>query len=205
MKSCSQCNVEKDDSEFNKRRLQCKNCQNEYRRIYYQNNTVKVKEKDRLYRQNNLEKLKEKDRLYRQNNVDKERQRNKLYRQNNLDKMRLTSGLYYQNNQAKAMLARAHKRSKHKQIPFDLKEEDIRIPEVCPILNIPLHRGKKTLCPNSPSIDRIVPEKGYIKGNIIIVSSKANTIKSYATPEEIIAVGEFYKKLLEEEKKNDGK
>ncbi len=56
---------------------------------------------------------------------------------------------------------------------------------------------------SSPSLDRIIPEKGYVKGNVIVVSNKANVIKNNATPEEIIAVGEFYKKLLEEAKKND--
>ena len=49
----------------------------------------------------------------------------------------------------------------------------------------------------------IIPEKGYVKGNIVVISNMANVIKSNATPEEIIAVGEFYKKLLEEAKKNE--
>ena len=51
---------------------------------------------------------------------------------------------------------------------------------------------------NSPSIDKIIPEKGYVPGNVIIVSMKANMIKSFATPDEIIKVGKFYKNLLEE-------
>jgi hypothetical protein len=45
------------------------------------------------------------------------------------------------------------------------------------------------------SIDKIVPALGYVKGNVIIVSNRANIIKNNATPEEILAVGFFYKNL----------
>jgi len=47
-------------------------------------------------------------------------------------------------------------------------------------------RGKgKIVVPNSPSLDRIDPTKGYVKGNVWIISHKANTFKSYATHEEL--------------------
>ena len=48
----------------------------------------------------------------------------------------------------------------------------------------------------TPSIDRINPKKGYIKENIIVVSMKANRIKTDATVEEIRKVADFYEKLL---------
>ena len=48
----------------------------------------------------------------------------------------------------------------------------------------------------SPSFDRIYPKKGYIKGNIVIVSNKANRIKTDATVDEIRKVADFYEKLL---------
>ena len=50
----------------------------------------------------------------------------------------------------------------------------------------------------SPSLDRIVPEKGYVKDNIIIVSLMANSIKNQATPDQIQKVATFYKKLYTE-------
>ena len=127
----------------------------------------------------------------------------KLWRENNPDKVKEGSKRYYENNQEKEMLKRARHRSKKKQIPFDLKEEDIIIPEICPALGISLKIGEEVMCSNSPTLDRIIPEKGYVKGNIIVMSNKANLIKQNATPEEIIAVGEYYKKLLEEAKKNE--
>ena len=47
-------------------------------------------------------------------------------------------------------------------------------------------------------LDRIVPAKGYVKENIIIISLLANSIKSSATPTQILKVGNFYKELLHE-------
>lgn len=89
-------------------------------------------------------------------------------------------------------------RARKKGLAFDLTEEDINIPSHCPVLGIPLfHKRGKGTGPhdNSPSLDRIIPEKGYVKGNVIVVSSKANRIKSNATADEILAVGNFYKDL----------
>ena len=55
--------------------------------------------------------------------------------------------------------------------------------------------GGITILPNSPSFDRIDPTKGYVKGNVIIVSNKANVIKSNATVEELERVSSFYRQL----------
>ena len=45
---------------------------------------------------------------------------------------------------------------------------------------------------NSPSLDKIVPELGYVPGNITIVSSKANRLKSQQSPEELLAFAQRY-------------
>lgn len=78
-------------------------------------------------------------------------------------------------------------------IPFDLKIEDIVIPTICPVLGIPLKRntGQRGHCPTSPSIDRVVPSKGYTRKNIVVMSMRANTLKSDATYQEILKVGEW--------------
>jgi hypothetical protein len=47
-------------------------------------------------------------------------------------------------------------------------------------------------CPHSPSLDRRVPELGYVKGNVEVISMKANAIKSYAAPEEIMLVARYF-------------
>lgn len=188
MKTCNKCNIEKDDAEFYSDRNACKACE---------------RERIKLYRQNHAEKDKERKKRYYEKNAEKVKERNKRYRQNHAEKVKESKKRYRQNNAEKEIVRGARVRAKQKQLPFDLQEEDIMIPQVCPVFGTPLQKGEKFVSPDSPTLDRIVPEKGYVKGNVIVVSSKANMIKSSATPEEIIAVGEYYKKLLEEAKKNE--
>lgn len=81
------------------------------------------------------------------------------------------------------ILRRAKDRAREKSIAFDLEVSDIVIPEYCPILNIPLYPSADKSSPNSPSLDRIHNKYGYIKGNIKVISNKANRIKADLTPE----------------------
>lgn len=75
-------------------------------------------------------------------------------------------------------------RAKQFNLPFDIVVEDIKIPTHCPILGIKLDTDytDKTW-QSSPSLDRVVPDKGYVKGNIAIISKKANRMKQDVTPE----------------------
>jgi len=68
---------------------------------------------------------------------------------------------------------------------FDLDLTDIVIPDICPMLDIPLFRGIGKHCSNSPSVDCIRPELGYVKGNVWVVSYRANTLKSNLTLEQL--------------------
>lgn len=85
-------------------------------------------------------------------------------------------------------------RAKKKGIPFDLSVDDIKVPKVCPILGIKLNTNRKKASFDSPSIDRIKPSLGYIKGNVAIISYKANAIKSNATWREIFKVYKWTKR-----------
>jgi hypothetical protein len=84
----------------------------------------------------------------------------------------------YRNNPAKTLLNRAKARASRKGYEFNLELEDITIPETCPLLGYKLEMGSKNDYSHSPSLDRIDPTKGYIKGNVWVISTKANTIKS---------------------------
>ena len=91
--------------------------------------------------------------------------------------------------------------AKEHGVEFSLLYEDIQWPSHCPVLGIELnyerHRGRiSTNLPNSPSFDRIDPNKGYVKGNVMIISNKANMIKSNATVEELEKVASFYRQLV---------
>lgn len=65
-------------------------------------------------------------------------------------------------------------------VEFSITEEDIVIPEFCPILETRLTKGNGYL-PNSMSLDRVDNDKGYIPGNVRVISRKANLMKSSLT------------------------
>jgi len=95
-------------------------------------------------------------------------------------------------NPKREMLQRARDHAKRRDVPFNLELEDLVIPVVCPALGIPLMKavgGHQS--DNSPSVDRFEPLKGYTKGNISVISSKANRIKSNATAEELRKVADW--------------
>jgi hypothetical protein len=50
--------------------------------------------------------------------------------------------------------------------------------------------------PNSPSLDRIDNSKGYIEGNVIVVSWRANNLKRDASIQELQKIVEFYQRLI---------
>lgn len=93
------------------------------------------------------------------------------------------------------MLANAKTRAQKKNLPFDLCLEDISVPNVCPALGIPLVVTPGKTTGNSPSLDRIHNAKGYVRGNVVVVSFKANTIKNNATVEDLRMVLAFYEKF----------
>jgi len=93
----------------------------------------------------------------------------------------------------KKMLRRAKQRAKDKDIEFNLAIEDVVIPSHCPILGIELkmHKGRSGGNPNSPALDRVDNDKGYVKGNVMVMSHLANMMKSSATTEEMIKFAEW--------------
>lgn len=88
-------------------------------------------------------------------------------------------------------VGRAKKRAEQNGLPFDITVEYIEsiFPDKCPIFGTEFNFiGNKTSRPESPSLDKIDSQKGYIMGNVEIISMKANVIKQNATSEEIFKV-----------------
>jgi hypothetical protein len=105
-------------------------------------------------------------------------------------------------NPLPAMLRDAKFRAKRDGIPFSITSADVKMPATCPILGIPLMpkpaNGKPGPWIYSPSLDKIVPELGYVPGNIQILSARANTLKSNGSLEELVAIGKFAERRLRE-------
>jgi len=89
------------------------------------------------------------------------------------------------------MLSEAKRRAKKSGVPFALTPEDITIPEVCPALGLPLEQSRGEAAPCSPSLDRIIPELGYVPGNVCVISYRANTLKRDATWDELKKLSRF--------------
>lgn len=91
----------------------------------------------------------------------------------------------------------ARNRAAKKGIPFDLQPEDVRVPTLCPVLGITLRVGNPGKCgfplPDSPTLDRIIPEKGYVRGNVVVMSWRANSLKKDGTLDEITRLARWMK------------
>ena len=95
------------------------------------------------------------------------------------------------------ILYRAKQNALDKKMDFNLTIEDISIPERCPYLDIPISTNfDDRYQDNYYSIDRIDSTKGYIKGNVQVVSLLANIIKNKATNEQLIVFAQNVLKIL---------
>lgn len=99
----------------------------------------------------------------------------------------------------KVLLEAAQNRSRAKNIPIDITIDDIVIPEYCPALGIKLERGKGKFISASPSLDRINPALGYIKGNVQVISSKANAMKNDASKEHLLSFARWILNTYQED------
>lgn len=179
-KTCTKCSLEKSTDDFKKstrstdgRFPQCKACEARYREARAEVHRAYMK----TYYRDNKTKFAKENAKYQEAHKEGRKQYNKDY---------------YYNRRMRALewdiLYRIRSRSKKQGIKFNLTREDIVVPEVCPVLGIPLNRGGigiKGARPDSPSVDRIRPELGYVKGNVRVISNRANTLKCDASIEEL--------------------
>lgn len=102
----------------------------------------------------------------------------------------------------KNILAQAKSRAKANGHDFSITADDLVFPELCPVFGRPLSFGlghglgmKLAERDWRYSLDRIDNARGYVPGNVIVVSYRANRIKSDASAEELIKVARFYERL----------
>jgi len=86
---------------------------------------------------------------------------------------------------AVALHSRARQRAARRGLPFNLRVSDVIVPTVCPALGVPIVIGAMR-SPCSPSLDRIRPGLGYVRGNTRVISDKANRLKGTLDVEGLI-------------------
>ena len=129
------------------------------------------------------------------------RERSRAYRAAFPEKAKETLKASYQRRKvqdpAALLLKGAKERAKNQGIPCTIGKEHIVIPDVCPILGIPItinvlgnNGGNRD---QSPSLDKVKPELGYVPGNVRVVSNKANRLKADNTIETLEAILKYMK------------
>ena len=113
---------------------------------------------------------------------------------NNPEKAKERDTTWRTNNPGKRLLNSTRQSAKLKGLEHNIDLDDLFLPEHCPYLGIKIDYSAgtgKTM--EKPSVDRIDPNLGYIKGNVEVMSSLANTMKSKATKEQLLS---FAKEIL---------
>lgn len=130
------------------------------------------------------------------------RGREDYYKNHDARKASLKKRYYYRKEHDYFAFYIYNKKSSVKQqgIPFELDKkylESIWV-DTCPVFGTKLVKRTEEFSDNTAELDRIVPELGYIKGNVRWISKRANRLKSDATIEEL-------KKIIKYMEENGGK
>lgn len=103
-------------------------------------------------------------------------------------------------------LAVAANRCKEADIPFDVTVDDLMPPPLnCPVFGFKLdwYKDGRGAADDSPSIDRLIPDMGYVAGNVTIISNKANRIKNDSNLKELLQVATWVEARLNEKARAD--
>jgi len=129
---------------------------------------------------------------------DRERDRRRIanFTEEQREHKRQVSRKYKATHPLRILLCDAKRPAQRKGVEFNLLENDfdLPLPTHCPILGIPLQyagNGKGRQDDNSATMDKINNDQGYVRGNAIIVSWKANRMKSDAGADELSGWGVF--------------
>lgn len=176
-----------------KKQQQLKQKKQKYNKQYYQKHQEHICEIKKLWDQMHTEQLI----LYRKQRYQKNKKQmnahTKRWYKENPKKAEIQ---YYNrkiNNPEKYILVKARASAKKRNLLFSITLKDIYIPKYCPVLGIKLRFTKKGCHDYTPSIDRINNSKGYVPGNVEIISYRANTLKNNATNDEIKKLYKYYK------------
>jgi len=138
------------------------------------------------------EKVSQASKNYRERHPEKAKAATKVWRNNNRDRRNSARRQWNAKNIVHLLYLRAKYRAKGKDIEFTIEESDIpEMGTMCPVFGLPFDisvRDYRETTDNSPSLDRIDPKKGYVPGNVWIITYRANRVKSDATAEEHVLI-----------------
>jgi hypothetical protein len=142
---------------------------------------------------------------YYEKNKELCKKRAKLWAKNNKKKVEQQRIDRVRNNPVAYLLCLAKARARKKGLEYNLTEADVVLPEVCPVLGISLtalRAGTGTQDPGTPTLDRIRSSEGYIKGNVAVISWRANSLKKDATLEELQRLVEWLSRFHGDSSRN---
>lgn len=116
----------------------------------------------------------------------------------NKDKVRETQYRFLEKYPEKKLLKASRGNAKARNLEHSITLDDIIIPIMCPYLEIQL-TSKVESCnhPTTCSLDRIDSSKGYIPGNVQVISRLANLMKSNASEEQLLTFAKNVIKIHE--------
>lgn len=170
----------------------CKECFSTKRKERYQNNSAAEKTNAATSRELNKEYYKKYNKNYAIKNREAIRNNQRKRYKENPAKTTEYKKEYYIKNREYLLFLKAKTRARKYSRDFNIELSDIILTSSCPVLLTPYDlTGKNRWL--SPSLDRIDNSKGYVKGNIIVMSYRANSLKKDGTIEEFKKILSFLK------------
>lgn len=115
------------------------------------------------------------------------------WQRNNPDKIVVYKTRWRTKNPRNALLVQTRFNAKRHNLEFSITEKDLSWPTHCPVLKLELvyvsTRGKNL--DYAATIDRHDNTKGYVPGNVFVISARANRVKNDATPSELVAIAAY--------------
>jgi hypothetical protein len=184
----------------------CKTCISVKQKLSSERTKDKRKENSRKWYQKNKEVSKAKSNQWRNDHPEQAKKTKQIYYASHKEEIKESKraainkkpeyynhmkNAYRRKHWEQKIVGECRRRAKKKGVPFDMKESDLhdprtgKLPEFCPIfkqIRIDYNAGPDRRC--WPSVDRIVPELGYVSGNVWVISFGANTWKSNGSNSE---------------------
>lgn len=156
-------------------------------REYYHKNKDRTLKERQIYRQENREKVLAEDKAYREKNKERLSLNKKASYKKNKQKYIDNTVRWGIKNPERRIFGSAKRSASRRSLDFNIELSDIIIPKICPYLGWEITSILTAgFVITNASIDRINSSKGYIKGNIQVISRLANLMKSMATDEQLV-------------------